>query len=243
MDELFISPFKTNLLFINNLKNLFKKIYIKIRSNKSYKWIVQTQFMSHKLSYKYKLSVKNIEIFPIFNTDFSRNNLKVENTFIYVSNSSKHKNHNRLFKAFVDAAIKTKKKISLNITLSDKEYRSSIYYKGKLPDNLEIVNNGILRQRELNKIYSKTQFLIFPSLNESFGLPLIESINHDCRVIASDLEYVSQVIEPSISFNPLSTISISESIIKAINNENHKKSKILVENKIDTFVKYIQNNV
>jgi len=96
---------------------------------------------------------------------------------------------------------------------------------------------------KLEKVYQKTQFLIFPSLNESFGLPLIESINYNCIVLAPNLNYVNEVIAPSIKFDPFSSSNISESILSAIAKKNIKHSKIIVENKIDTFVKYISNNV
>ena len=165
------------------------------------------------------------------------------NSFLYVSNGSKHKNHKRLFMAFIKAANKTSSVIKLNLTLSNNEFVNSPYSKITAPKNLKILNHGILEFSKLEKVYKKTQFLIFPSLNESFGLPLIESINYNCKVLAPNLDYVNEVIMPSIKFDPFSVSSLSESIILAITKNNIKHSKIIVENKIDTFVKYISNNV
>ena len=82
-----------------------------------------------------------------------------------------------------------------------------------------------------------------PSINESFGLPLIEAINHECMVIAPNLPYVNEIIIPSINFDPFSTQSISSSIREAVKNSNLKASKIIIENKIDTFVKYVYENI
>ena len=85
--------------------------------------------------------------------------------------------------------------------------------------------------------------MIFPSLNESFGLPLIESINNNCKVIASDLKFINEIIEPSLLFNPFSISSITNSILEAISKNDLNESRIIIENKSDTFVKYITNHV
>ena len=85
--------------------------------------------------------------------------------------------------------------------------------------------------------------MIFPSLNESFGLPLIEAVNNECKIIAPNLPYVNQVLIPTLNFDPYSTSSIVKSIKEATGNLNLKPSKIIIENKIDTFVKYIYENI
>ena len=45
--------------------------------------------------------------------------------------------------------------------------------------NKEIISKLLIIDLDFNdlkKLYTKSEYLIFPSLNESFGLPLIESI-------------------------------------------------------------------
>ena len=51
-------------------------------------------------------------------------------------------------------------------------------------------------------------YLVYPSLVESFGLPLIEAqINH-VNIIASDLPYVYDVCKPYLVFDPRSVNDI-----------------------------------
>ena len=88
-------------------------------------------------------------------------------------------------------------------------------------------------------MYNSCEFAIYPSLVESFGLPLIEATNHGCKVISSDLPYVHEIIEPSLTFNPYSAESISSSILKAIETDNLPETKVLVENKLDNFIEFI----
>ena len=56
--------------------------------------------------------------------------------------------------------------------------------------------------------------IIYPSLGESFGLPLLEARLLNKPVIAADLSYVYDVIPPMEVFNPHSARSIAESVIR-----------------------------
>ncbi|MGC8647139.1 MAG: glycosyltransferase [Thermoplasmata archaeon] len=40
---------------------------------------------------------------------------------------------------------------------------------------------------ELNKLYSKSKFLLFPSFDEGFGLPVLEGLLHRCIVISNNI--------------------------------------------------------
>jgi glycosyltransferase involved in cell wall biosynthesis len=81
--------------------------------------------------------------------------------------------------------------------------------------------------------------LIYPSVIESFGLPLIESIEFNCKIIASNLDYVKEIVKPSVVFDPFSVSSISNSIDYVIENNNIEDSEMLIKNKIDKFIELI----
>ena len=145
--------------------------------------------------------------------------------------------------AFIKAANKIHGKLHLKLTLSDNDFKKSEYNRTNIPDNLLIQNLGIISKEKLSNFYLESKFLIFPSLNESLGLPLIEAVNRDCFIIASDKEYVKEVVNPSIVFNPYSSDNISEAIIDSLSNKSLKKSELIIENKIGSFVKYIMKDV
>ena len=106
---------------------------------------------------------------------------------------------------------------------------------------MKLINLGILDKKGLVVAYEEANFFIFPSLKESFGLPLIEASNFLCFILASDLEYVHEVIIPSLTFDPYSTQSISDAILKAIETDNLPETKVLVENKLNNFMNFIIN--
>lgn len=241
-NDLFLNPTKSNLSFTTIIKNCIKKYYIINTINKSYEWCVQTELMKKKLNEVYGIENNKIHVYPIFDSNKIKSK-KLNNSFVYVCNSSKHKNHKRLMDAFIKASNKTESKLHLKLTLSDNDFKKSEYNRTNTPHNLLIENIGVVGKEKLSNLYLESKFLIYPSLNESLGLPLIEAVNRDCFIIASDKNYVNEVVDPSIIFNPYSSESISEAIIKSISNKNLKKSKLIIENKIDTFVKYLLSHV
>ena len=85
------------------------------------------------------------------------------------------------------------------------------------------------------KLYGQSKYVIFPSLFESFGLPLIEGIASGCKIIAADLSYTYAVIRPSFTFNPFEVDEIKKAVIFAINNEL-PDSKILIKNEIELLI-------
>ena len=240
-NDLLLNPLGSNLKLKIKLINFIKKHYI-IKKNKSkYYWIVQTDLIKDKLINSFSIKAKQIQVLPIFELEKRQDNKKIKNKFLYVSNFSDHKNHFKLFNAFVDVSDKIKEIVELHLTLDKKKFNKSFYSKGIIPKNLNIINHGVINENDIIKLYSSSEFLIYPSLNESFGLPLVEAVSFDCKVLASELDYVDQVITPSLTFNPHSVQSISNTIFKAISREQ-KRSEIIIENKIDTFVEYISEN-
>jgi glycosyltransferase involved in cell wall biosynthesis len=241
-NDLFLNPIKSNVGVLAILKNLLKKQYIKYKNKKKYSWIVQTKLMKTKLEKFLNIKNEKIKTLPIIEFQEYKTPIKKKNKFVFVSNFSNHKNHFKLFQAFKDACKEKSYNIELNLTIDKNIYIKSFYCTGKKPRNLKIINHGIISTSQVREIYSSSEFLIFPSLNESLGMPLIEAIFYGCKVLAPNLNYVGQVITPSLTFDPYSVSSISESIQYAVEN-NIKNSEIIIENKIDTFVKHINIHV
>tara|TARA_B100001564_G_C20622907_1_gene663256 strand:+ start:515 stop:1543 length:1029 start_codon:yes stop_codon:yes gene_type:complete len=241
-NELLLYPFKSNSNFLNKFKLFIKKLYILNKNKDNYCWIVQTRRVANKINTYMNVEMKKIKVFPFYK---SGNNLKLSkfkefNTFIYPSNFENHKNHFKLYKAFLKAS--KKNKIKLYLTIDNKIYEKSFYNKTK-NKNIQFINLGLIPNQELIKYISKSKFLIFPSLNETFGLPLIEAVDYGCYLIASDLDYVNEIVQPSLNFNPYSVNSISNAIFDCLNSKNIKSPKIKIENKIGNFVEYILKNV
>ena len=131
--------------------------------------------------------------------------------FFYPASLDPHKNHKLLLSSFEKIFRDYPNRIKLILTVDPKKLeRDSSHNK-----NILFIQN--LSLNTIFDIYDISDYLIFPSLNESLGLPLIEAKINNLPIIASDLDYVYDVCNPSYTFDPYSRIDIYETIKKVIN--------------------------
>ena len=95
----------------------------------------------------------------------------------------------------------------------------------------------------LLEIYASSKFLIFPSLRESFGLPLIGGIQAGFIILAPKLNYVNEVISPAYSFDTYNLNSISQTILEVINNKNNSLQLIKVNTQVDEIFNKLANSL
>jgi glycosyltransferase involved in cell wall biosynthesis len=133
--------------------------------------------------------------------------------FVYPASGEPHKNHQMLIDAFV---ILAKEGIfpTLAVTVDEARYpKVSLYLKIEADKfKLNITNLGFLDHQQLATLYGEASCLLYPSLYESFGIPLIEAKQFGLFVIASELDYVRDSISPDYSFDPKSATSIARAI-------------------------------
>jgi hypothetical protein len=135
--------------------------------------------------------------------------------FFYPSDGSHHKNHLRLFSSWRLLA-NSGNFPSLAVTLDPcqdvallREIKESVKNSAA-----RIVNLGRLNSSEVAEQYRNSKALIFPSVVESFGLPLVEAANLKLPILAPELDYVREVCEPSQTFDPYSSRSIAMAVLR-----------------------------
>ena len=69
-------------------------------------------------------------------------------------------------------------------------------------------------RRDVQPLYRSASALVYPSLLESFGLPLTEAKACGLPVIAAELDVVRDVLDPVQAFDPLSPTSIARAVIR-----------------------------
>ena len=135
--------------------------------------------------------------------------------FVYVASGTPYKNHKRLIEAW---ALLAEEGVFPSLCLTfDKTIFSELshWVDEKITRyDLNVENVGNLPHEGIIQLYGKSKALIYPSTFESFGLPLIEARQMGLSVIASELDYVRDVLDPEESFNPESAISISRAVCR-----------------------------
>lgn len=192
-------------------------------------WLTQSRLIQESFTKKYlkndPSSVKILPFYPPLNFD-ERAIKRQSDSFLYVSNTAPHKNHEKLIAAFCNAFDKTQTGVlTVTVPKSSVDLCELIDEKNRL--NYPIKNVGFIGRNELVNLYLSHEYLIFPSLAESFGLGLAEAVDAGCKVLVSDLPYAYQVCDPSLTFNPYTVESIESAIITAITQELPESNKII----------------
>lgn len=133
--------------------------------------------------------------------------------FIYVASGDTHKNHRKLIEAW-EVLAQEGIYPSLVLTVDELTNRALcqlIADKCKI-HRLKIVNVGHVSRAEVMALYEISAAVIFPSTSESFGIPLIEARSCGLPVLASELDFVRDLLDPEQSFDPHSAISIARAV-------------------------------
>ncbi|MBW4664697.1 MAG: glycosyltransferase family 4 protein [Chroococcus sp. CMT-3BRIN-NPC107] len=142
-------------------------------------------------------------------------NLPKSNYFLYIGRQDPYKNLQRLITAF--AALPNYHKYQLWLAgTADARYTPVLQ---RLIDKLEITNYvkflDYVSYRQLPIVINKAIALVFPSLWEGFGFPVLEAMACGTPVITSKLSSLPEVAgEAAILINPYSTEEICQAMQK-----------------------------
>ena len=141
--------------------------------------------------------------------------------FIYISSDGPHKNHTRLIEAW---RLLLKDNISVKLILTiDKHTKLYRYINNEIKANgLKIEIRSNLKRNEIINLYYQSTALIYPSLFESYGLPLVEAKQYKLPVIASELDFVRDILDPEETFEPNSSKSIYRAVKRFLKIQDKK---------------------
>lgn len=220
-----------------NLKNKFvldlKRFYINLLKNNTNFWIVQTTNTKDTLIKSLKEKQCKIYILPFYDILQNINHNENNQDFVYIANYTKEKNHKNLLlaweKLYNQGIIK-----KLHLTIGDTPKSLNNQISRLIKSGVPIINHGIINREEINEVYSKCKATIYPSINESFGLGIIEATSYNCDVIGPDLPYIYSVCNPSFTFDPFDVDSIVNAVIDYENNPI--KTEVIIKNEIKSLM-------
>lgn len=133
--------------------------------------------------------------------------------FLYVASGEPHKNHRTLIEAWIELS-QDGHFPTLGLTLDATRFPALCQWISSKTQahSLKVTLLGELPQAGVIELYLASRALIYPSLYESFGLPLIEATLLGLPVLAGDLPYVKDVVRPSGMFDANSPSSIAKAV-------------------------------
>jgi glycosyltransferase involved in cell wall biosynthesis len=214
-----IDRFSVNVLNMwLRLRIIIERNWLRLRIYNVDQYLVQTPSMQRLLTPIVNGNIPII-IAPFLKIDKPsvvkeiQKSIVVNPQFVYVASGEEHKNHRRLIDAWcllADDEIKPE----LVLTIDELEFQELCkWIKSKVRRyNLKVRNIGKVDSKSIVKLYAQSDVLIYPSMLESFGLPLIEAFHSGLKIIASELDYVRDVVQPLQTFDPVSALSIARAV-------------------------------
>lgn len=150
---------------------------------------------------------------------------------LYVGNAYPHKNLEFLVEAFHQYWQQDK---SLQLVLVGKRD----YFYNRLEECITSFDWGMNPQeavrifgyateQQLVNLYQRAQAYVFPSLEEGFGLPPLEAMQHGLPVLSSNRSCLPEILgDAALYFNPQSTQSLLEQLNTVLKNEAERNSLI-----------------
>ena len=134
-------------------------------------------------------------------------------TFLYVGSGEPHKNHRQLIEAWCLLAQEGLFP-ALWLTVDGHANADLCAWIAQKKQNfgLNLRNLGRQSHEQIKQLYTQVEALVFPSTFESFGIPLIEARQAGLAVIASELDFVRDVLDPEQVFDPQSPVSIARAV-------------------------------
>lgn len=132
-----------------------------------------------------------------------------------------HKNHKRLLEAV--KIMRDRYAFDGSLVLSGVAMQSHSEIKAEilrlgLADQVKIL--GYLPATDLPCLYNCARLMVFPSLFEGFGIPLVEAMACGCPVVCADATSLPEVVgEAGMLFDPLDPEKMAETIWSAWNDE------------------------
>jgi glycosyltransferase involved in cell wall biosynthesis len=181
-------------------------------------FIVQTPSMKRLLDARTRVPVRVLPFMANHN-EYVRKILMPEMQaeskleFVFVASGEPHKNHRQLVEAWCLLAEQGYSPL-LKLTLDRNHFPELCLWIEQRIERyrLNIVNVGNLPHAQVKTLYAEADALIYPSTFESFGLPLIEARQAGLPILASELDYVRDVIDPEQTFDPESAVSIARAV-------------------------------
>lgn len=226
--------------YARNIKNFFFSMLVKDSVKRTKKIITPSKFTKEEIIKKYKLKEEIVRVLylgvdPVFRkVSYQKAKKKiceelnilpphiVEKGFIIHAGRIKpaYKNLFTLLKAYINCKDKIGK--YLLIVSTDKPSKSEERIIKKYKDNIILLHN--IPDEILVLLYNLSEFFVYPSFYEGFGMSSLEAMACGKPIIASNIPPFLEVIgDAGIFFNPYNTSQLSKALVELSLNENLRK--------------------
>jgi glycosyltransferase involved in cell wall biosynthesis len=151
-----------------------------------------------------------------------------EKFIFYPANPWPHKNHARLMAAL--HIYRTKYGECPWLILSGRlpnERRDAVSLAIAASVEDRVIDLGFISSGELAGVYAAATLMVFPSVFEGFGIPLIEAMAYGCPIAAANATAIPECVnQAALLFDPFDPEAIADSIYELLNNETLREKLV-----------------
>jgi glycosyltransferase involved in cell wall biosynthesis len=226
--------------FIKKSHFLFYKHYTPKFINKAKTIVTVSEFSKKDIISQYKIEPGKVAVVPnavkeSFHplTDIEKDAVKSKYTngkdyFVYAGAIHPRKNLTNLLKAF--SVFKKRQMSNLKLVLAGRlawKYKDFVESLKTYKYREEVLLTGYLEEEELVKVIASAYALIYPSLWEGFGVPVLEAMGCDVPVITSENSAMQEMAKDAALYvNPADHNNIAERMMLLYKDENLRSQLI-----------------
>jgi len=224
------------------LRTWYTRIMSYLAAHKAWRIITDAQFSRDELEKYYRVPVEKISVISLaggeeFHGEVSEEDKTralqkygIETPFlIAVGAIHQRRNVPRMIQAVQQAQEETGKDIKLVLVGPNHHYPPldlDAFIEKSAPDG-EVIALGWVPNDDLRALYHSATALLYASLYEGFGLPLLEAMHCGAPVIAADATAVPEVVgEAAVLVNPYSIDDMAKAIIRLTGDESLRQELI-----------------
>ena len=206
-------------------KYLLKKAFLKAT-----KVITVSNYIKNEI--QKKLKYKKVIVVPNFiDPDFTSKKvikLKKNNKFILaLGHFEKRKNIYfllRVFSKLVKNKIYNGNLVLASSTFSEKTRMEKIIKHFNLEKRVKLKIN--LSKNKIINLYDKSDCFIFPSIYEGFGIPILEALSRNCKILLSDIPPFKEItFGEYLYFKPNNESDFIKKFIRVMKSHQFKKTE------------------
>ena len=203
--------------------------------------ITPTNYTKHKIAALSGLNEKKItaiyegpkSLTNLGNEDLLLSDMLSQQKYIlHVGVMEKRKNIINLLKAYIlilknhpDVKLILVGQFSPKKDMDDQEAIKAFIYENLLEQN--VILPGYVSDDKLHHYYKNALMYVFPSINEGFGIPILEAFEHGLPVLIANNSCLPEIAaDAALSFNPYEPVEIYDKIKMLLEDESLRKDLI-----------------
>ena len=218
-----------------NLGNLYRRWLVPKIVNKASLILTVSEFEKQNIlerlpSTEGKVQVLYNGVSPQFNNSYSQKQveeLRIEFNLpaqfvMFLGNTAPKKNTLNVIKAYVGLCLKHENKIPLVLLDYKKELVIRILEELKQPGLIDMfIFPGYVPHHKIPLVYNAATLFLYPSLRESFGLPILEAMACGTPVITSSTSSMPEIAgDAALLVDPYKPAELTAAMHKALTNNN-----------------------